>query len=215
MTETSDPALAQAIESLSSPGVLVGHRLISPGDELALLEEEARSVASPVVAVRRASGAARIVGRELLARLGYAECAVPKSPIGAPIWPAGVTGSFAHDDRVAIAAVARCGDVGSLGIDVEPAEPLPQDVLELVATATERQSIGDDDRRARLLFAAKEAVYKAAYPLDRTFFDYHDVQVDLAKRKAIAPSGRVFELRFCMSAHFVVLALTGGPSRIR
>ena len=207
MTEPVDPSLARAIETLSAPGILVGHRLISPGDELALLAAEAQSMASPLIGVRRASGAVRIVGRQLLARLGYAACAVPKSPSGAPLWPAGVTGSFAHDEHVAVAAVAPCGDVTAVGIDVEPAELLPPELLDMVATPQERRRLGDDPYRGRLLFAAKEAVYKSVYPLDRIFLDFHDVEVDLAARKAVVRNGREVELRYCMSAHLVVLAL--------
>jgi 4'-phosphopantetheinyl transferase EntD len=202
-----DQSLQRAIDSLLLPGILIGHRLITPGDELALLEEEKHSIASDVVRVRRASGAARIVGRQLLARLGYAECALPKGPSGAPIWPAGVTGSFAHDDRVAVAAVGLCGNVGAVGIDVEPAELLPSELLELVATPQEQLSICDDPYHGRLLFAAKEAVYKAIYPLDQILLEYHDIQIDLADRKAVVRNGRVLELRFSMSAHLVVLAL--------
>jgi 4'-phosphopantetheinyl transferase EntD len=207
MTGVVDPWLLRAIESLSFPGILVGHRLISPGDELALFEEEKHSIASDVVAVRRASGAARIVCRQLLARLGYSGCAMPKGPSGAPIWPAGVTGSLAHDDRVAVAAVGMCRNIGAVGIDVEPAELLPPDLLELVASPQELLRICDDPYRGRLLFGAKEAVYKAVHPLDQMFLDHHDIQVDLANRKAVVRNGRVLELRFCISAHIVVLAV--------
>ena len=207
MSGAVDLSLQRAINALSSPSILIGHRLISPGDELALLDEEKRSITSDVASMRRASGAARIVGRQLLARLGYADCAVPKGPAGAPIWPAGATGSFAHDDRVAVAAVGLCRDVGALGIDVEPAELLPLEMLALIATPQEQVRISDDPYQGRLLFAAKEAVYKAVYPLDHLFLDYQDIQVDIANRKAVVRSGRVLELRFCISAHLVVLAL--------
>jgi 4'-phosphopantetheinyl transferase EntD len=213
MTESIDPSLAQAIEALSSPGILVGHRLISPGDELALLAEEEHSMASPRIDVRRASGAARIVGRALLARLGHADCAVPRSPSGAPLWPTGVIGSFAHDERVAVAAVALCRDVAAVGIDVEPAEWLPPGMLDMVATPQEQRGLGDDPYRERLLFAAKEAVYKAVYPLDRIFLDFHDIEVDLAARKAVIRNGREIELRYCMATHMVVLALIRAPLR--
>jgi Phosphopantetheinyl transferase component of siderophore synthetase len=53
-------------------------------------------------------------------------------------------------------------DVGALGIDVEPAECLPSELLDLVATPQERLNLGDDVYRGRLLFVAKEAVYKAS-----------------------------------------------------
>jgi len=218
MVATADAAFQSAIDAITFPGIAIAHRLISPGDEAALLPEEAPAFAASVVKVRRASGAARIVARELLARLGLPACALPKGPAGEPIWPLGVVGSLAHDARLALATVGMSRDVGALGIDVEPAEPLPPDLLDLVATPQERLAIGDDLRQGRLLFVAKEAVYKALYPLDRTVLEHHDVQIDFAARKAVTRTGRVVELRFCVSTHLAALAfLPGGtaPSRHR
>ena len=207
MIITTDPLFQSAIDTLAFPGVAVGHRLISPGDEHALLKEEVPALAASVVKVRRASGAARIVARQLLTQLGYANCALPKGPAGAPVWPAGIVGSLAHDSRVAVAAVGMRADVGALGIDVEPAECLPSELLDLVATPQERLNLGDDVYRGRLLFVAKEAVYKAVHPLDQTFLEHHDVEVNLSERKALVRGGRVVELRFSISAqHLVALA---------
>jgi 4'-phosphopantetheinyl transferase EntD len=194
------------MDGLSAPGVLIGHREITPGDESALLEQEAGSIDSSRLDRRRASGAARIVARQLLGRLGYASCAVPKGPSGEPQWPPGVVGSLAHDEQIAVAAVGMQRDVNAIGIDVEPAEPLPAEMLDLVATARERQKIDADPLRGRTLFAAKEAVYKAAYPRDRMFLEFHDIAVDLAARKAETRNGRVFTLRYCVSPRIVVLA---------
>jgi 4'-phosphopantetheinyl transferase EntD len=207
---TIDPSLQSAIHALSFPGIIVGHRLISPGDENALLPEEIAAFASSVPKVRRASGAVRIVARQLLKGLGQPECALPKGSGGAPTWPAGVVGSLAHDSRVAVAAVGKCDDVGAIGIDVEPAESLPPELLELIATPQERLRIDDDPYQGRLLFVAKEAVYKAVYPLDQRFLDHHDVQVNFAERKAIVRNGRIVELRFCIAAHLMVLAFLPG-----
>jgi 4'-phosphopantetheinyl transferase EntD len=207
---TIDPSLQSAIGALCFPGVMVGHRLISPGDENALLPEETPAFVSSVPKVRRASGAARIVARQLLKRLGQPECALPRGSGGAPTWPAGVVGSLAHDSRVAVAAVGRCDDVGAIGIDVEPAESLPPELLKLVATPQERLRIDDDPYQGRLLFVAKEAVYKAVYPLDQQFLDHHDVEINFADRKAIVRNGRIVELRFCIAAHLLVLAFLPG-----
>ena len=204
MIITTDPLFQSAIDTLAFPGVAVGHRLISPGDEHALLKEEVPALAASVIKVRRASGAARIVARQLLTQLGYANCALPKGPTGAPVWPAGIVGSLAHDSRVAVAAVGMRADVGALGIDVEPAECLPSELLDLVATPQERLNLGDDVYRGRLLFVAKEAVYKAVHPLDQTFLEHHDVEINLSERKAVVRSGRVVELRFSISAHHLV-----------
>ena len=37
---TVDPSLQRAIDALAVPGLLIGHRVISQGDDLALLNEE-------------------------------------------------------------------------------------------------------------------------------------------------------------------------------
>jgi 4'-phosphopantetheinyl transferase EntD len=206
MTADQNPSLEAAIDGLSLPGIMVGYRVISPGDENALMAQEAPAFSSSVVAVRRASGAARIVARQLLARLGIDECAVPRASSRAPIWPTGIVGSLAHDAQVAVAAVAMRSDVSALGIDVEPAEALPADLLDLVATPQEQAKIHLDPYRGRLLFAAKEAVYKAVYPLDQTFLDHHDVQINLATCCASVRNGRTVKFRFALAAHLLVLA---------
>lgn len=207
MSSFIDPTLQQALAGLT-PGIAVGHRLITEGDETALLADEAQSIASDVRSVRRASGTARLVARELLARYGHPACSVPKTASGAPMWPSEIVGSLAHDDRVAVAAVAPRCEVGSLGIDVEPAEPLPADALDFVVTARERHHLFDDPLRGRLLFAAKEAVYKALYPRDRVFLEYPDIEVDLAGGRAVVKDSRVLALRFCIANHLVALAYT-------
>ncbi|MFZ0457673.1 MAG: 4'-phosphopantetheinyl transferase superfamily protein [Rhodoplanes sp.] len=206
MPITADPRLQSAIDALALPGVAIAHRLISPGDEDALTPEELRGISGSVVERRRASGAARIVARQLLRELGYPESPLPRAASGAPIWPVGVTGSLAHDRRVAVAAVATSRDIDALGIDIEPAKLLPIDLLDIIATPDERPGIGDDLICGRLLFAAKEAVYKAVYPLDRIFLEHHDVQIDFSKRRGTVRNGRTVELRFCISTHLVALA---------
>lgn len=206
MAASLDPSFEAAIQELSLPGVLIGHRSISAGDEDALLPVEVPAFAASVMSVRRASGAARIVARQLLTQVGYPGWALLKTGSGAPNWPAGIVGSMSHDARLAVAAVAMRSDFGALGIDVEPAEALPPELLDTVATPRERAAIAHDPYRGRLLFAAKEAVYKAVYPLDRTFLDHHDVEVDLMRQRATVRNGRVIELRFCAADHLVVLA---------
>ncbi len=203
-----DPALERALAEIAFPGTLIGHRIIAPGDEAALLPEEARSISTSVGSARRASGAARILGRELLGRLGLGAVAIPKGPDGAPVWPAGISGSFAHDERVTVAVIGRTEETGSLGIDVEPAFALPAETLDLVATAAEKSRLGEDPYRGRLLFAAKEAVYKAAHPLDGQFLEFHDIEVDFDARRAHVRNGRSVDLRFCVSTHLVALART-------
>jgi 4'-phosphopantetheinyl transferase EntD len=195
-----------SIDHLVAPGVVVGKRLISDGDERALLPEEADAFASSVVKRRRASGAARIVARELLGQLGCSNTtALPKAASGAPIWPDGIVGSLAHDSQFAIAAVGRRHDVAALGIDIEPAESLPFE-LDLIATPRELLKISSYRYIGRLLFTAKEAVYKAVHPLDNIFLEHHDVEIDFDARKATVLGRRVLDLRFCISTSLVTMA---------
>jgi 4'-phosphopantetheinyl transferase EntD len=137
---------------------------------------------------RREFRTGRACARAALARLG-----VPPAPIlpgvrGAPQWPAGVVGSITHCAGYRAAAVAWAHDVAALGLDAEPNEPLPGGVLPMVASPAERARLAalDDGARDvcwdRLLFCAKDAVYKAWYPLTGRWlgFDQADVTIDPA-----------------------------------
>lgn len=202
--------LQLSIDDLAVPGIIVGHRLISDGDECALLPAEADAFASSIIKRRRASGAARIVARELLTQLGCSYLtALPKSTSGALIWPQGIVGSLAHDSRFAIAALGRRHDVAALGIDIEPAEELPFE-LDLIATPGERLRISPCRHIGRLLFTAKEAVYKAVHPLDNVFLEHRDIEIDFDARKATVRGGRVLDLRFHISTSLVTIAFIRG-----
>jgi 4'-phosphopantetheinyl transferase EntD len=177
-----------------------------PGDEAALLPEEAPAFEGSVVAARRASGAARLVARNLLRHLGYPECPIKRGRARAPTWPEGIIGSLAHDSDYAVAAICRAQDFRALGIDVEPAELLPPELVDLVATPRERAHLESDGFGGRMLFVAKEAVYKAIYPLDRMFLNHHDVEIDFVNRIATVCNGRVVQLRLCVSTQLAALA---------
>lgn len=199
-------SLRRAIETISVPGILVDHRLIADGDELALLPEERPAFAGSVLKVRRASGAARIVARNLLSRLGQPPSAICKSTGGMPVWPKGIVGSLAHDATIAVAAVAARDAFSGVGVDVEPAEPLDPELLDIVATAPELRRMQDDPFGGRLLFSIKEAIYKAVYPLDGTFLDHHDVEVEIPAGVARIWNGRTVRFRYCADPHIVALA---------
>jgi 4'-phosphopantetheinyl transferase EntD len=201
-----DLSLQRAIDTLTVPGLLIGHRVISQGDELALLHEEVMSLSFPAIQRRRASGAARRMARELMKSMGFVGLPILRSTFGAPIWPAGVVGSMAHDDQIAVATVGLRSDLDAVGIDIEPAAPLQSDMLDLIATPSELHAIADNPLVAKILFVIKEAVYKATYPLDHEFLDFHDIEVDLANRIATTRTGRTLALHWCVFSHVLVVA---------
>ena len=107
---------------------------------------------------------------------------------------------------MAVAAVASINDVGSLGIDVEPAIALPDEIAALVATSIDVVGAVDRQLAGRILFAAKEAVYKAVYPLDHEILDYGDIAIDLSASRATTTTGRRATLAYCLAPRIVVLA---------
>jgi 4'-phosphopantetheinyl transferase EntD len=186
--------------AVASPGIL-NH--VGPTDTL---RGPASRRAAGLLLGARASGAARHVVRDLLAQLGHPNCPPPKSSGGAPVWPQGIVGSLAHDREVAVAAIASRRGLAGLGIDVEPAETLPDDILEIVCTPRGRAAIAGDRLASRGLFAAKEAVYKAVHPMNGVFLEHHDVEVDLAKQVALARGGRSVSLPLAYIPRIIAIA---------
>ena len=129
-----------------------------------------------------------------------------KGEAGAPAWPTKIVGSLAHDSEIAVAAIGLKHDFAGLGIDVEPADPLPAELIDIVATPPERKRLDADPCHSRLLFAVKEAVYKAVFPLDETFLDYHDVVVDLDAGKAALRNRRIVYIKCVLYPRILALA---------
>jgi 4'-phosphopantetheinyl transferase EntD len=204
---TGDADISAALARLLPARVLIGHRRIAVGDEHALLEAEAAPFARCTLKVRRQSGAARIVARRLLGVIGEPNAALPRSASGAPVWPLGIAGSIAHDDEVAVATVVRAGYIRGLGIDVEPADALPRELVGIVATATERARYSTAVIESRILFCAKEAVFKAFYPLCGLFLDFHDIEIDLDAGSARIRDGHRATISFIGTPRVVALAV--------
>ena len=141
-----------------------------------------------------------------MSRFGRAAQPIPKSTTGVPIWPEGLVGSLAHDDRIAVAALAERSYFHSVGIDVEPAEPIAPHLMDLIATPAEQAQELAGLYCGRLLFAVKEAVYKAVHPLDNRFLEHHDVEVDLCAGVAQVRGGRAVHFRYCAAIYVIVLA---------
>ena len=148
-----------------------------------LFPEEQAIVAHAVESRQREYAAVRSCARACLERLGYAPVPILPGIGGAPVWPAGVLGSMTHCAGYAAAAVAPLTRIAAIGIDAEPDAPLPDGVLELVATPAEQgwltASHQEPDRPNwdRLIFSAKEAVYKAWFPLAGEWLDHQQVEI--------------------------------------
>jgi 4'-phosphopantetheinyl transferase EntD len=214
---SADETLRRRLVGLGAgqePQVRVGCRRILAGVERSLTPVEEASLAGCAVKVKRASAAARLVARELLRGAGaVGACDLPRRRGAAPVWPEGFTGSLSHDDDYAAAAIAPTGAALSIGIDIEPALPLPAGLLEVVATPGERKQIAGDALMARALFCMKEAVFKATYPLDGAFLDHHDVEIHVDGLTAETCTGRRLNVRLLTIPRLVALVVIGPEPR--
>lgn len=134
---------------------------------------------------RREFLTARACVRRALAQLGLPAQAVPAGPRGEPRWPAGVVGSITHCDGFRACALGRAESLAAIGIDAEPNAPLPGGLLADVALEEEREWIRDYAREApevswdRLLFSAKESIYKAWFPLANRWLGFEDASLEV------------------------------------
>lgn len=167
---------------------------------------EEHLVAGAVAARRRELVTARRCAREALSLLGHPPVAIGAGAQREPLWPAGTTGSITHCPGYRAAAVARTTDVAAVGIDAEPAERLPPGVAELVVVGPEPAHLADLRATAdvpwdRVLFSAKEAVYKAWSPLTGRWLGFEDAHV------TIDPTSGTIDVRTLVDA----ARLDGGP----
>lgn len=134
---------------------------------------------------RREFTTGRICARRALRSLGIPHHPVVSGENREPIWPPGIVGSITHCAGYRAAVVARVEDAAGIGIDAEPNEPLPDGVLNSIATLTERERLGDllqHDAQIcwdRLLFCIKEATYKTWFPFMNRWLGFEHVDVSI------------------------------------
>ncbi|MFG3198473.1 4'-phosphopantetheinyl transferase [Streptomyces sp. NPDC048208] len=175
------------IEELLPDSVVAVESYGPPDDDpdTVLLPEERALVARAVAKRRREFASARVCARRAMEKLGLPPAPVPTGERGAPVWPDGLLGSMTHCDGYRGAALVRSGDLASLGIDAEVHEPLPEGVLDSVSLPAERErhraltAARPGVHWDRLLFSAKESVYKAWFPLTRAWLDFSEADIEL------------------------------------
>ena len=173
MIEKILPATAACAEAFADP------------PDAVLFPEEEALVAAAAGNRRREFATARRCARIALADLGVTPAPVLRGASGEPRWPPGIVGSITHCAGYRAAAVARARDVLTIGMDAEPAEGLPEGVLDIVSLPGERERLRGLAAAApgtcwdRLLFSAKESVYKAWFPLAGRWLDFQEADITI------------------------------------
>jgi 4'-phosphopantetheinyl transferase EntD len=174
MIEKILPATAACAEAFADP------------PDAVLFPEEEALVAAAGGNRRREFATARRCARMALAELGVTPAPVLRGASGEPRWPPGIVGSITHCAGYRAAAVARARDVLTIGVDAEPAEGLPEGVLDIVSVPGERERLRGLAAAApgtcwdRLLFSAKESVYKAWFPLAGRWLDFQEADITIS-----------------------------------
>ncbi|MDQ3900309.1 MAG: 4'-phosphopantetheinyl transferase superfamily protein, partial [Actinomycetota bacterium] len=172
------------IEKILPAAVASAEALEDPPDAV-LYPGEAELISRAVDKRRREFRTVRQCARRALRQLGLPPVAVLRGERGEPLWPPDVVGSMTHCSGYRAAAVAHSRDVHALGIDAEPNEPLPAGVLDAIASAQEQGRLSQlaaadgTTRWDRVLFCAKESVYKAWFPLTRRWLGFEDAAVTI------------------------------------
>jgi 4'-phosphopantetheinyl transferase EntD len=155
----------------------------SPGT--GLFPEEEALVARATAKRRQEFTSGRECAREALSALGVGKVPILRGVRGAPQWPAGISGSITHCAGYCAAAVANAEELAAIGLDAEPSAPLPGGVLEMISLPPERARLRalaaaqPEINWDCLLFCAKEATYKAWFPLTGAWLGFADADITL------------------------------------
>ncbi|WP_328533852.1 4'-phosphopantetheinyl transferase superfamily protein [Micromonospora zamorensis] len=150
-----------------------------------LFPEEDAVIARAVEKRRREFVTGRSCARRALAELGVPPGLLVPGKQGAPVWPAGIVGAITHCTGYRAAVVARTTEMVTCGIDAEPNEAMPEGVLDAISLPQERVWVAELGRSHpsvswdRLLFSAKESVYKAWFPLAGRWLDFTEARISV------------------------------------
>lgn len=176
--------LADRMRARLGPAVGLAERAVMLQPAVYVVEEAAIARAVPYRQAEFRAG--RVCARSAMEKIGFPPAAVPVGPDRAPVWPEGLVGSITHDAGFCLAAVALDRDSAGIGIDLTTDEPLPPGVLEEIARPEELARLAREAAEwqawvGRMLFAAKEATYKAVFPTTGAVwsFDALSVQIDV------------------------------------
>lgn len=191
------------------------------------LPTEAAHLARAIAKRRQEFAAGRAMAREAMHRLTGAPVNQPilVGQDRAPIWPVGWQGSISHKSTLCMAVVGRSG--GLLGLDVEEDVPLAPDLIPTICSDAEIAHIAGTEEGflAKLIFSAKEAAYKAQYPLTRMVFGFHRLEMRLDVHSSSFEAvftettggfakGATLTGRFCKGQGHLVTGVTIGHSAL-
>lgn len=179
-----DPVIEQAGKQLPSDANL-GAAILSAEQPpyYALRSDEARLLPSPACTRKKIEfELGRAAAHLAMQRIGHQHSVrVLRGEGGEPLWPDGIVGSITHCYPWSVAVAAHAANL-AIGIDLESVKRIHgPDISYLICRNSElawvQSGNGNFHERLAMIFSAKEALYKALYPLCRRYIDFMEVEL--------------------------------------
>jgi 4'-phosphopantetheinyl transferase EntD len=105
-----------------------------------------------------------------------------------PLWQDGVVGAITHKADAACAVVARKDVACGVGVDLETlSPPVRFSISSKVCTDREQawlaEAPDEKDKRLKMIFSAKEAGFKAFFPIQQVYLGYRDAELSWREEK--------------------------------
>ena len=100
-----------------------------------------------------------------------------------PHWPKSVRGSITHSEGFAAVAVGMTKDVSGIGIDLESLSRVVDfNIRRHVCVEKEREfmeslTAEQANRYLRIIFSAKESIFKCFFPISQTYLYFQDAEI--------------------------------------
>ncbi len=145
-----------------------------------LFDEELSSITQAIAKRREEFATGRWLARRTMRELDIPAGVIHRGKQRQPLWPAGSHGSITHADDIAAVAIGDTDSCRSIGIDLERWSRVTPELHSKLLTANELAALADQpEAAAGLLFSAKEAGYKATFPLADRFIGFHEAEIDV------------------------------------
>lgn len=203
--------LQELLPEATVAGGSFAENLPPPGD----LSQEERKIAYN----RGKSLAVRVLVKHLLRSQGLTtDLPLPRGERGERNWPNGYTGSTSNKGAVVLGAIAREKELLAVGIDVEREQGGHEELSHTLNAEDEKLPIEEESLSVLGGFSAKEAVYKAFYPLEEAVIGFQEIELEWvagcgATFQGIAhcPSDITLDLRSRCSGKWIVSAAFETP----
>jgi len=124
----------------------------------------------------------RLAAFRALQAIGVTPRPVLKAKSREPVWQEGIVGAITHKAGTACAVVALKDMACGVGVDLESLHPPVRfNVSSKVCTDREQawlaEAPDEKDKRLKMIFSAKEAGFKAFFPLQQIYLGYQDAEL--------------------------------------